>query len=499
MRNPPPEIVQQGNEAILNYFQEREGVAVDHLYEAKMLLVGKGGAGKTSLLRRLYQPERPLPAEDETTKGISIYRHEFRLANGRMFRLNVWDFGGQEIYHSTHQFFLTHRSLYVLLDDTRSDNKSVSDPEFRDWLERIEVFGGHSPVLIFQNEKGGRSKTIDFGGIKRQYDNVRELYRGDLLRADAVERLRAGIEFFASNLSHIGEELPASWVKVRSDIEVRAQEMPHISQQEYFQIYGRHLEFDRTKALHLSRYLHDLGVFLHFQDHALLGRTVILQNPWATEAVFRMLDDEVVKGQFGRFTQADCRRVWRDSVYADMHLELQALMERFELCYQLRDCHPAAWLVPQLLPAPKPDKLTGWGKAEDMVRRFRYEFLPKGMISRLTVRLNRYVREPAMAWITGVLFERDHTYVLVELLANGSEIELRARGSEERALLSVVAAELDALSESFEGLRGRFDQWVPCNCKLCGAAVAPELFGCMSPAPTQGGQPFATSNVQEEL
>ena len=79
-----------------------------------MLILGEGGAGKTSLLRRLYQPDQPLPTEQETTKGISIYRHEFPLKNGRRFRLNVWDFGGQEIYHATHQFFLTRRSLYLV-------------------------------------------------------------------------------------------------------------------------------------------------------------------------------------------------------------------------------------------------------------------------------------------------------------------------------------------------------------------------------------------------
>ena len=79
--NPPPEIVNQGNEAILNYFQERRSGQVDHLYEAKLLIVGEGGAGKTSLLRRLYQPGQPLPAASETTKSISIHRHEFELKN----------------------------------------------------------------------------------------------------------------------------------------------------------------------------------------------------------------------------------------------------------------------------------------------------------------------------------------------------------------------------------------------------------------------------------
>jgi hypothetical protein len=476
LTNPPVEIVQQGKEAILNYFREREQGEVDHLYEAKMLLLGDGGAGKTSLLRRLYQPNQPLPTESETTKGIEIYRHEFVLANGRRFRLNVWDFAGQEIYHATHQFFLTRRSLYVLLDDTRTNHKSVSDEGFKYWLELIDVLGGRSPVLIFQNEKGGRSKAIDIGGIKGSYDNVKELYAGNLEHGDAADGLRQGIEFFASHLSHIGDELPARWVQVRAEIEVRAGERPYIALEEYFHIYGRHMEFDRTRALHLSRYLHDLGVYLHFQDDRLLVRTVILQNQWATEAVFRILDDEVVKAQLGRFGGADCERLWRDSVYADMHPELLALMQRFELCYELPGQSPATWLVPQLFPPAKPAGFADWGKPEDLVLRYRYEFLPKGLISRLMVRMHRFVRDPEKAWVTGVLFERDGSAVLAELLPSGREIELRARGVERKELLSVIAADLDALNETFPGLREKVDQRIPCNCPLCTAAAVPGFF-----------------------
>lgn len=473
---PPPEIVNQGNEAILNYFREREAGEVDHLYEAKMLIVGEGGAGKTSLLRRLYQPDLPLPTEQETTKGIAIYRHEFPLGNGRKFRLNVWDFGGQEIYHATHQFFLTRRSLYLLVDDTRKDHKSVSDEGFKYWLELIDSFGEHSPVLIYQNEKGGRSKAIDLAGIKGRFDNVKERYAGNLERADATEQLRQAIEFFASHLNHIGDELPKRWIAVRADIEAQADHTPYITQQAYFDTYSRHLPFDRTKALHLSRYLHDVGVFLHFQDDRLLARTVILQNPWATEAVFRILDDETVKAQCGRFTHVDCERLWRDSGYVDMHPELLALMQRFELCYALPDSRHQAWLAPQLLPPSKPTRITGWGRPEDMVLRYRYEFLPKGIISRLTVRMHRFVRDLEMAWTTGVLFKHENSAVLMEVLPRGGEIELRARGPDRKALLSVIAADLDALNESFHGLRDKVDKLIPCNCGVCRSVAEPDYY-----------------------
>ena len=381
LANPPSEIVQQGNDAILNYFAESRKSGVDQLYECKMLIVGEGGAGKTSLLRRLYQPDQPMPTENESTKGIAIYRHTFLLQNGRTFRLNVWDFGGQEIYHATHQFFLTHRSLYVLLDDTRTDDKSVQDPSFSKWLGLVEVFGGGSPVLIFQNEKSGRSKQIDLDAIRGRYTNVREKYQGDLGKGGAADRLRNAIEYFAANLSHIGEELPAPWIKVRADVEECAAREPYISQQEYFNIYRRHLEFDESKALFLSQYLHDLGVFLHFQKDIRLKDTVILQNEWATHAVFRVLDDEAVKKKLGRFGEEDCARIWKDSAYAAKHAELLALMKKFELCYEMPDKEPREWLAPQLLPPAKPAEVKDWNQHDDLVLRYKYDFLPKGIVS----------------------------------------------------------------------------------------------------------------------
>jgi len=150
--HPPPEIVKQGQEAVLNYLREIEVQGEDHLYEAKVLILGDGGAGKTSLLRRLYKTDLPLPVEEESTKGIDIHRHGFTDAAERPFQLNVWDFGGQQIYHATHQFFLTKRSLYILVDDNRY-SQAVQDDGFKYWLEMIEAFSDGSPVLIFQNEK----------------------------------------------------------------------------------------------------------------------------------------------------------------------------------------------------------------------------------------------------------------------------------------------------------------------------------------------------------
>jgi hypothetical protein len=472
----PLEIVEKGDIAMLGYLRELRLQGIDYLYEAKVLILGEGGAGKTSLLRRLYQTNLDLPAEEESTKGIDIHRHEFANAAGRPFQLNVWDFGGQQIYHATHQFFLTKRSLYILVDDTRNNSKSVHDEGFKYWLEVIEVLSDRCPVLIFQNEKSNRSKTIDEAGIKGRFPNVIEVYRGNLDQANAAIGLKEAIRLHVQKLPHVGDAVPAQWVTIRSELEKIKEGQPFISQKEYIQLYARHLEEDRSKALRLSQYFHDLGVFLHFQDDQLLQRYVILQNDWATEAVFKVLDDEPTKARKGRFSQADCQRIWAHSTYADMHPELLALMEKFELCYKLPDQRPDTWLSPQLLPPSSPELFKDWAKPDDLVLFYQYDFLPKGMISRLMVRKNHLVRQPDLCWVGGAYFEHGGSELLAGLIQTGQEIELRARGPERKALLDVISKDLDALNASFEGLRGKVHKYVPCICSRCCLSTNPQRY-----------------------
>jgi len=477
LSKPPLEVVKQGILAVMNYFYELEAQGVDHLYEAKVLLVGEGRAGKTSLLRRLYQPESPLPPEEDTTKGIDIHRCAVQQTDGQSLQLNVWDFGGQEIYHATHQFFLTRRSLYILLDDTTKDHQTVHDAGFKYWLEVIETLSDSSPVLIYQNEKAGRQKQIDQAGIKGRFPNVKDVYSGDLKHTHAADALREAIVAQAKRLPHIGDAVPAEWVIIRKALETRSKETPHITESEYLALYDEHLKKDVTKARHLSQYFHDLGVCLHFQDHPLLKQTVVLENEWATEAVFRVLDDKNTNTNRGRFTQADCDRIWKDSTYRSMHAQLLALMERFELCYRLPDVEPATWLAPQLQSPSRPAALKSWGAAGDLVLRYRYDFLPKGLMSRLMVRMHRYVKDTTMAWMYGALFMRDDAVVLTQTTAKGNELVLRARGPECKTLLSVIAADLDALNEGFgHGLEEKVEKWVPCVCSLCTEAKEQELF-----------------------
>jgi Ras of Complex, Roc, domain of DAPkinase/TIR domain len=106
------------------------------LNEGKLILVGRGEVGKTSVVKRLVSNQ--FRGDESKTQGINItnwYVH----SNLETLRFNVWDFGGQEIMHATHQFFLTERSLYLLVLNGREGGEDL-DAEY--WLKHIESFGG---------------------------------------------------------------------------------------------------------------------------------------------------------------------------------------------------------------------------------------------------------------------------------------------------------------------------------------------------------------------
>ena len=81
-------------------------------------------------------------------------------------QLHIWDFGGQEIMHATHQFFLTERSLYLLVLNGREGGEDA-DVEY--WLKLIESFGGDSPVIIALNKIRSHPFDLNRRGLLEKY------------------------------------------------------------------------------------------------------------------------------------------------------------------------------------------------------------------------------------------------------------------------------------------------------------------------------------------
>ncbi len=278
IEEPPLEIVRQGNAAILSYYNQLATQGQDHLYEAKMLIVGEGEAGKTTLAQKILEPNCPLPHVDDRTRGISIKTHTFPCPDKdspesqRDFHLNIWDFGGQEIYHYTHRFFLSKRSLYVLVADNRKD-----DTDFNYWLHIIEHFADSSPLIIVLNEKGDIQRSVNRAELRSRYpDSIKEILPVNFKtheepdkpkandRLKGINTLIGHIQHCAQNLPHIGEPVPARWVDVRQAIE--ADRRNYIYREQFDDLCQAHDITAPADIDTLLGYFHDLGILLHFAD-----------------------------------------------------------------------------------------------------------------------------------------------------------------------------------------------------------------------------------------
>ncbi|MDZ8083251.1 MAG: COR domain-containing protein, partial [Nostoc sp. DcaGUA01] len=472
-RNPvpiPPEILGSKNlyedpgdvnEILDFYFRVQDPTETEPFYEAKFLIVGEGGAGKTSLAKKISDETYELQPEEKSTAGIDIIQWKFTLPNGKDFRVNIWDFGGQEIYHQTHQFFLTERSLYALVADTRQENT-----DFYWWLKVVELLSDNSPVLIIKNEKQDRQCEVNERQLRGEFTNLKETLATNLATNRGLAEIKDTIRQYISKLPHVGTPLPKLWVRVRAALENYSRN--YISVEEYYSLCRVNSLTDRKDMLQLSRYLHDLGVCLHFQGDALLKKTVILKPEWGTSAVYKILDNQQVIKNKGRFSKKDLADIWQEVEYADMQDELLHLMMRFKLCYEIPG-NPENYIAPHLLSTNQPDY--NWDESNNLILRYTYDFMPKGIITRFIVEMHSLIEQQTLVWKTGVVLSKEQTRAEVIEQYNQREIKVRVAGKRKKELLTVITHEMDKIHKSYERLQ--YQTLVPCNCDKCKESQMP--------------------------
>ncbi|WP_228057979.1 COR domain-containing protein [Nostoc sp. LEGE 12447] len=463
LENPPIEIAAKGIDAIRDYFRQLEAEGTDYLYEAKLLIIGEGGVGKTTLANKIEDQNYQLREED-STKGIEVVKWRFPMDNGRKFQVNIWDFGGQEIYHATHQFFLTKRSLYVLVADTRKE-----DTDFYYWLNVVELLSDNSPLLIIKNEKQNRYREINERELRGQFTNLKETLPTNLATNRGLEQVLQQIKHHVKNLPHIGSPLPKTWVKVREALESDARN--YIGLDEYLNICQQNGFTQRKDKLQLSSYLHDLGVCLHFQEDPLLNKTVILKPKWGTDAVYKVLDNEEVISNLGSFTRSDLANIWCEDEYATMHDELLRLMINFKLCYEIPRSQ-GKYIAPQLLSANQP--FYNWDETNNLILRYTYEFMPKGIITQFIVAMHELMNEQQCVWKSGVVLSKDQTKAEVIEYYGKREIKIRVSGRHKRDLMTIVTHELDKIHDSYNRLK--YNKLIPCNCVTCKDSQEPHFY-----------------------
>ncbi len=485
----PIELMAGGRKRVLEYLRETDRTGEEKSLEAKVVLIGEGMSGKTSLRTRLIHGESAdLPEEDKRTRGLEVEVLPFYvdLPNNEIMRLNLFDFGGQKHYKPLHQFFYSCRALYVLVTRNGDDSN-----EFDYWFSTAELFGEKSPVLVVNNLFGDVPSGFSRSKFARFEHIIKDSLDTNLKNCSGFAHVQRRIGQLAEELPHIHQSIPKSWANVRRALE-KIRHRNIITLDEYLDLCAleENGAMDEARALNCSLYLHDIGVCLHYpeKDFPGLHRFVIVRNEWATEAVYRVMDDPAVNRQHGRFNYEDLRRIWQTTQedkeqgenfrYERYVPELLELMRNFKLCYPLKD--GKTYVAPSLLPI-KLDTDLRWQPDHDLQFEMEYDFMPPALFSRFVV--SRYEdiggQDRDQVWRDEVFFQWENARANVSQpsRAGKNRIVFKVQGKDlesRKLLLTSLLRDLNILHKETPGIK--VEERIPCICDGCRESSEPHFF-----------------------
>ncbi len=466
IKTPPIEIVQQGKEAVRNWFVAQK----KKLNEIKVLLVGEAKAGKTSLLKLLkdntYNPD------EQQTDGIIIEEFDFSVLDTFKEYKNLhgtkayfWDFGGQEIMKSTHQFFMTNRSIYILLLESRRDGDT--DNQVKLWLRRIETFGGNSQVIIVANKIDlNRSFGIDITSLSKEFPQIIQYIPISCKNNENIEILKSSLQKYIPKAELFETEIDEKWIEIKEELQKATKKEKYISQKDFEDICIAHKLVDIENQHQAIKFLNDLGIVLHFDELTDLSEYFVLDPYWVTTGVYRIITSDLAATQNGKIDISQLSYIVNEEknksegYIPEEHKELKYtknelryiadIMAYFKLSFYY-DEHKKI-LIPDLL-----NKTTPLEECEVLSKTtvklgliYNYNYLPNSVIPRLIVEMNKDIKH---AWRTGCIFSCCNNITanaLVTQVENDIVIIVTGEYKQKREYLSVIRFFLDNINSDLK-------------------------------------------------
>jgi len=448
--NVPTEIQTQGAAAVARYLEELEKRGAKHLNEARIIILGEKGAGKTCLARRLKDPNAPMTKDNESTAGVdtSLWKPENEDIN-----IHLWDFAGHVVTHAVHQFFLSERCLYILVYDGRTEGRN----RLEYWLNHIENYGGNSEVFILVNTRDNHIPEIPINSLKDKYPIVEDDYFSIRDDKNDLEKFRKKvIEYIKNNPSWKSLEIPSNYFNVKKELEQYFTESKKelIGINEFEKIAKRNNVDDFEGLL---KNLHALGICLHYEDLKRFD-TLVLNPEWISQGIYKIInwvhnnsEHSIHINDFSTVFEKDMERYPKEK-----HQYLFDLMkyERYGLAYETEK--KGCLIIPHLLHRDRPKILSNYHFPMDETLMLRYKAeqpLPLNTISRFIVRHNEEIKKEGkepLVWRYGVVLEDEKgSIALIREWEEERMISVSVKGKNKTAYLDKLRETLNDIFNSY--------------------------------------------------
>lgn len=464
IESPPVEILYQGRRSVLAWFD----ATVKTLSEIKVILIGDPKAGKTSLLRRLK--DDTFDQREPQTDGINIEHIPFgsnpHFKNQKSLHqltAHCWDFGGQEIMNATHQFFLTNRSVYLLVLDARRDQKVAE--HVRMWVKRIKATGGNSPIIVVANQADvnpgfGFSNEID---LQKEFPQVKYFLKVSCLNGDGIDAVKQKLEELIPKAELFNTAIDERWISIMKQLQAETQTKHYLSEERFNQICDDN-ELPKSGRSNAINFLNDLGLVLHF-DSLTLADYYVLDPHWITYGIYQIVTSAYAGDQKGKVPldkldyilneEKDKKQVYQPAQYRKLTYEtasqrrfLVDILNQFKLCFYL--ANGEHFIIPDLLDTTEPVAVTRpiRDDAEAISFVYDYEYMPSSVMPRIMVDGHGLLKQK---WRTGCVLQYNNCNALVSCYQNRLTITVQGQRRQKREFLAVIRNMVDEINKDLTG------------------------------------------------
>lgn len=436
------------------------GEEVENVHAVRVLLLGPGGAGKSSLADRLQG--KAIKVANPMTVGIDYQQHrplnlrEIFPSNGlqdKKLDLYLWDFGGQTIFHGLHSAFLHENCVYVLVVDSRHEQA----PD--EWLYQIRhLAGSQAKVLLVTNWYEQCETRQNETRLLREFPGL--LQRGSFFYFSCLDTHAPGFIAFMQALVHTS--LDSQRMVMRETLDVQ-QTLEKQYQNDIF------LKEDKLKTLIAEktnrtgdtastlRQLEQLGFLVRIEK----GKSRYCLKPtWAVDNAYQLLYSPELRKANGILNLAALESVFADKLGED-HLEyLVCFMQERHLCRQLQTGEGSYFFPDATMADEPPEVLQLLEQENKLTLRFDLPYLPLGFHARLVHRLfvphnNVGISSPSEIWREGFVMRAQDSRAVVQYLLRKNVIEMNLTGSLEdfASLLAEFHMHLKAVVVSGNDIR----------------------------------------------
>jgi GTPase SAR1 family protein len=278
----PDEIKSRGAKDVAEHIMVLKKQGATDVQRARLILVGSAGAGKTTLARKLKNKNADLIGYDSTHGVDRNIELDF---NGVITQ--VWDFGGQVIYHASHRCFMSERCIYVLVVNARKNDDYRDIGKIKYWLDTVKDYANNkAKVFIVINEEDDRKYNFDdvSDALKEDYEDlIYNIYPFNIgSDKESLLNFKNKLSEYIESKGH--QKIGAHDKKALDEIKLLFKSgMKLLEKEKTYEILDKYGVTDKERALDL---FDTLGAALHYDNFD----DLVIDPYWVSHGIYKVID-----------------------------------------------------------------------------------------------------------------------------------------------------------------------------------------------------------------